>query len=206
VNHDQTHTNKCLDNFFVGPKVYLGFKQGSQVMSPLEPFSCSADAGWGLPCIWPLLADRHVTLLTQPRKDMSDHFLNLMPLVSSYLSKAYQLKPWPCDLYDGHRNMLGAELTVSHRTSFIKFRLWPCLVHFIGPWSIWLSTCNHLYWWSISLYIVTLTQSISVTRDFLLVTSSNGVMTKTDGTAMKPRASCGCTHMVALLGTRWYHR
>jgi hypothetical protein len=28
--------------------------------------------------------------------------------------------------------MLVAELTVSHRTSFIKFRLWPCLVHFIG--------------------------------------------------------------------------
>jgi hypothetical protein len=33
--------------------------------------------------------------------------------------------------------MLGAELTVSHHASFIKFRLWPCLVHFIGPWSIW---------------------------------------------------------------------
>jgi hypothetical protein len=28
-----------------------------------------------VPCIWPLLADRHVTLLTQPRKDMSDHYL-----------------------------------------------------------------------------------------------------------------------------------
>jgi hypothetical protein len=47
--------------------------------------------------------------------------------------------------------MLGAELTVSHRTSFIKFRLWPCLVHFNGPWSIWLSTYNHLSLWSISL-------------------------------------------------------
>jgi hypothetical protein len=43
-------------------------------------------------------------------------FLNLMPLVSSCLSKAYQLNPWPCDLCDGHRNMLGAEVTVSHRT------------------------------------------------------------------------------------------
>jgi hypothetical protein len=56
------------------------------------------------------------------------------------------------------------------------------------------------------LYIVTLAQSIGVARDSLLVTSGNGVMTKTDGTAMKPRASCGCTRMVALLGTRWYDR
>jgi hypothetical protein len=56
--------------------------------------------------------------------------------------------------------MLGAELTVSHRTPFIKFRLWSCLVQFIGPWSIWISTCNHSYMWSISLYIVILAQSI----------------------------------------------
>ncbi len=40
---------------------------------------------------------------------------------------------------------------------------------------------------------------------FLLVTSSNGVMTKTDGAVTKPRASCECTHMVVLLGTRRYH-
>ena len=46
--------------------------------------------------------------------------------------------------------MLGTEITVSHRTPFInKLRLWPCLVHFIGPWSIWLSTCNHSYKWSL---------------------------------------------------------
>jgi hypothetical protein len=38
-----------------------------------------------------------------------------------------------------------------------------------------------------------------------LVTSGNGVMTKTDGAVTKPRASCECTHMVVLLGTRWYH-
>jgi hypothetical protein len=56
--------------------------------------------------------------------------------------------------------MLGAELTVSHRTSFIKFRLWPCLVHFIGPWSIWLSTCNRLMG-RVSLYIVTLNSFVS---------------------------------------------
>jgi hypothetical protein len=41
------------------------------------------------------------------------------------------------------------------------------------------------------LYIVTLAQPIGVARDFLLVTSSNGVMTKTDGAATKPRASGG---------------
>jgi hypothetical protein len=35
-----------------------------------------------------------------------------------------------------HRNMLGAEVTVSHHILFIKFRFWPCLVHFIGPSSI----------------------------------------------------------------------
>jgi hypothetical protein len=57
----------------------------------------------------------------------------------------------------------------------------------------------------VSLYIVILAQSICAARDFLLVTSNNGVMTKTDGALMKPRASCECTHMVVLLGTRWYH-
>jgi hypothetical protein len=67
------------------------------------------------------------------------------------------------------------------------------------------STCNHSYRWSISLYIITLAQSICVVRDFLLVMFGNGVMTKTDGAVTKPRASCECTHMVALLGTRWYH-
>jgi hypothetical protein len=36
-------------------------------------------------------------------------------------------------------------------------------------------------------------------RDFLLVKSNNGVVTKTDGVAIKSRASCGCIHMVALL-------
>jgi hypothetical protein len=46
-----------------------------------------------------------------------------------------------------------------------------------------------------------LAQSICVARDFLLVTSGNGVMTKTDGAATKSRASCGCIHKVALLGS-----
>jgi hypothetical protein len=55
------------------------------------------------------------------------------------------------------------------------------------------------------LYIVTLAQSIGVARDFLLVTSGNGVMTKLDDVVTKPRAFCVCAHMVVLLGTRWYH-
>ena len=115
-----------------------------------------------------------------------------MPLASSCLVKAYQLNPWSCNLCNGHRSMLVAELTVCHRTPFInKFRLWPYLVRFIGPWSIWLYTCNYSYRWSISLYIVILAQSSCVVRDFLLDTSGNGVVTKTDGAATKPRASCG---------------
>jgi hypothetical protein len=40
-------------------------------------------------------------------------------------------------------------------------------------------------------YIVILAQPIGVARDFLLVTSGNGVVTKTDGAVTKPRASCG---------------
>jgi hypothetical protein len=90
--------------------------------------------------------------------------------------------------------------------SFInKLRSWPYFVRFIGPWSVWLSTCNYPYRWSISLYIVILDQSICVARDFLLVTSGNGVMTKTYGAVTKPRAFCVCAHTVVLLGTRWYH-
>jgi hypothetical protein len=90
--------------------------------------------------------------------------------------------------------MLVTELTVSHRThSSIKFRLWPCPVHFIGPWSIWLSTCNYSYRWSISLYIITLAQSICVVRDFLLVMSGNGVMTK-PVVPWRNRGSSVCAH------------
>jgi hypothetical protein len=40
-------------------------------------------------------------------------------------------------------------------------------------------------------YIVILAQPIGVARDFLLVMSGNGVVTKTDGAVTKPRASCG---------------
>jgi hypothetical protein len=57
----------------------------------------------------------------------------------------------------------------------------------------------------VSLYIITLAQSIYVVRDFLLVMFDNGVMTKTGGAVTKPRAFCVCAHIVVLLGTHWYH-
>jgi hypothetical protein len=48
----------------------------------------------------------------------------------------------------------------------------------------------HSYRWSLFLYIVILAQYICAAWDFLLITSGNGVMTKIDGAATKPRASC----------------
>jgi hypothetical protein len=39
----QTYTNKHLDNFFVGHKVYLGLKQESRVISPSKTIPLS---GW----------------------------------------------------------------------------------------------------------------------------------------------------------------
>jgi hypothetical protein len=52
------------------------------------------------------------------------------------------------------------------------------------------------------LYIAILAQSIGVARDFLLVMSGIGVMTKIDDTTTKPGAFCVCAHTVVLLGTR----
>jgi hypothetical protein len=101
--------------------------------------------------------------------------------------------------------MLGAELTVSHHTPSptnlgYGHALFISSGHdLFGSLLVTVLTCI------VSLYIVTLAQSIGVERDFLLVTSGNGVMTKTGGAATKSRASCECTHMVVLLGTRWYH-
>ena len=101
--------------------------------------------------------------------------------------------------------MLGAELTVSHRTPS-PTNLGYGHVLFIssghdlfGSLLVTILTCR------VSLYIVTLAHSIGVARDFLLVTSRNGVMTKADGATTKPRVFCVCAHMVVLLGTRWYH-
>jgi hypothetical protein len=36
IVHDQTHTNKCVDNFLIGRKVYPSLKQESQVMFPTK--------------------------------------------------------------------------------------------------------------------------------------------------------------------------
>ena len=73
--HDQTHTNKCLNNLLVGHKLYLGLNQESWVMPPsktiplfswcrLRSLLCLAS-----PC------GLSYPLSTWPRKDMSDHFL-----------------------------------------------------------------------------------------------------------------------------------
>jgi hypothetical protein len=68
---DQTHTNKCLDNFFVGHKVYPSLKQESQVMSPSKTMSlfgwCKlislilVASSWGsYRCFINLTQERHV--------------------------------------------------------------------------------------------------------------------------------------------------
>ena len=54
-------------------------------------------------------------------------------------------------------------------------------------------------------YIAILAQSIGAARDFLLVMSGIGVMTKINDAASKPRASCGYTHKVELLDARLHH-
>jgi hypothetical protein len=101
-----------------------------------------------------------------------------MPLVSSYLSKVYQLNPWPCAFHDVHRNMLMAELTVSHHTPFIKCRLWPCLVYFLGPWSIWISTWNRSYRWSLFCTLSSLISLIVLCEIQYWCQFCNGVMVK----------------------------
>jgi hypothetical protein len=87
--------------------------------------------------------------------------------------------------------MLGAEVTVSHRT--------PSPTNLGSGHALFISWGHNLFGsllvtvltGRVSLYIVTLAQSIGVAWDFLLVTSGNGVVTKTDGATTKPRASCG---------------
>jgi hypothetical protein len=90
--HDQTHTNKCLDNFLVGHKMYPGLKQESRVISPSKTMSLF---GWcKLISLIPVcLFLRFIPLLYQSdlEKICLSIFLSWMPLVSSYLSKAYQL-------------------------------------------------------------------------------------------------------------------
>jgi hypothetical protein len=123
----------------------------------LIQFACS----WGLHCRFiDLIQERHVWLFSliwclwfpHIYRRHTNLILWLFPLRIWSNTNL-----WPCDLCDGHRNMLGAELIVSHHTPFInQFRLWPCLVHFIGPWSICLSTCNYSYRWSICCILTSL--------------------------------------------------
>jgi hypothetical protein len=127
--HDQTHTNKCLDNFFVKKSV-LGLKIRISCHVSILGHALVRLAQADVP--YPVCLFLRITmLLYQPDlgKESPIIFLSLMPLVSPYLSKAYQLNlmlvfpphlidtnPWPCNLYDGHRNMLVADLIVSHHT------------------------------------------------------------------------------------------
>jgi hypothetical protein len=108
-----------------------------------------------------------------------NHFLEFNAFdFFSYLSKAYQfnlmivsfhilldVNYWHDNLCDGHGNMLGAKVTVSHRTPLsTNFWFWLYRVHFIGPWSIWLSTCNHSYRWSL-FYILSSWLSLFVSHE-----------------------------------------
>jgi hypothetical protein len=132
-------------------------------------------------------------------------FLNLMPLISPYLSKAYQLNSRPCNLCNGHRNMLEAELTVSHRTPSPPSLGYDHALFISLGHDLFDSLLVTFLTGRVSLYSITLAQSICVVRDFLLVMFDNGVMTKTGGAVTKPRAFCACAHIVVLLGTHWYH-
>jgi hypothetical protein len=89
--HDQAHANGCLGNLFVGHKVYPDLKQESRVISP----SKTNLFGWcKLISLIPVcLFLRIISSLYQsnPRKTCPIIFLSLMPLISSFLSKAYQL-------------------------------------------------------------------------------------------------------------------
>jgi hypothetical protein len=90
--HEQTLKNKCLDNFFVGHKVYPSLKQEFRVMSPSKTillFDLCKLMSLFYFCIF--LGIMSIFYQLNPRKTCPIIFLSLMPLVSSYLSKAYQL-------------------------------------------------------------------------------------------------------------------
>jgi hypothetical protein len=100
--------------------------------------------------------------------------------------------------------MLGAKLSVSHRT--------PSQTNLGYGHALFISSGHNLFG---PLLVTVLTGRVSLysypclihwcrVRILILVTC-NGVMTKIDDAATKPRASGGCIHMVALLGMRWYH-
>jgi hypothetical protein len=102
--YDQTHVNECLDNFFVGHKVHTDLKQGSWVrvldnnpwlfgshLSILNyAFARLVQANVSiLLCIF--LETMSLFYQPNPGKMCPIILLSLMSLVSSYLSKAYQL-------------------------------------------------------------------------------------------------------------------
>jgi hypothetical protein len=102
--------------------------------------------------------------------------------------------------------MLGAELTVSHRTPSPPSLGYGHALFISSGHDLFGSLLVTIHTGGVSLCILSpLPKSNCVVRDFLLVLSDNGVMTKTGGAVMKPRAFCVCAHMVVLLGTRWYH-
>jgi hypothetical protein len=102
--HNQAHINRCLDNLFVGHKMHTDLKQGSRVrvldnntllfcnhLSILNyAFARLVQAVVSIPlCLF--LRIMLYFYQPNPGKTCSINFLSLMHLVSSYLSKAYQL-------------------------------------------------------------------------------------------------------------------
>jgi hypothetical protein len=87
--------------------------------------------------------------------------------------------------------MLEAELTVSHRIPSPTNLGYGHILFISSGHNLFGSLLVTVLTVRVSLYIVTLAQSIGVAWDFLLVTSANGVMTKIGGTVLKPRVSCG---------------
>ena len=90
--HDQTHTNKCLDNLFVGHKSvpelktrissYISFQNHSLVRLVQVDVFILFCLSWRIALsLYQLNLGKSCLII----------LLNLMPLVSSYLSKAYQL-------------------------------------------------------------------------------------------------------------------
>jgi hypothetical protein len=109
---------------------------------------------------------------------MSDHFLefdafDFLISIEGIPTKSYDCFPSVSNqilILDFVSSAMGIEICLGWINSlpsysFInQFRLWPCLVHFIGPWSIWLSTCNLSYKWSLFCILSSLT-SLFVSRE-----------------------------------------
>jgi hypothetical protein len=88
--HDQTHVSGCLGNLFIGHKVYLGLKQESRVIVSSHNHSLVRLVQVYIYILF-CLSWRIALSLYQPNlgKTCPIIYMSLMPLVSSYLSKAY---------------------------------------------------------------------------------------------------------------------